>query len=47
MLVVTEIMSRSAWKYGAHAYRHLFWEAGTMLANLVALAASARLGPAC
>lgn len=45
VLVVTGIMSRSAWKYGARAYRHLFWDAGTMLANLVALAASAHLGP--
>ncbi|MGO9791821.1 MAG: SagB family peptide dehydrogenase [Solirubrobacteraceae bacterium] len=45
VLVVTGIMSRSAWKYGARAYRHVFWDAGTMLANLVALASSARLGP--
>ena len=45
VFVVTGIMSRSAWKYGARAYRHMFWDAGTMLANLIALAASARLGP--
>ncbi len=45
VLVVTGIMSRSAWKYGARAYRHVFWDAGTMLANLVALATSARLDP--
>ncbi len=45
VLVVTGIMSRSAWKYGARAYRHVFWDAGTMLANLLALASSARLGP--
>jgi SagB-type dehydrogenase family enzyme len=45
VLLVTGILWRSAWKYGARAYRHLFWDAGTMLANLLALAASARLGP--
>jgi SagB-type dehydrogenase family enzyme len=45
VLLVTGILWRSAWKYGARAYRHLFWDAGTMLANLLALAVSARLGP--
>ncbi|MGO9973344.1 MAG: SagB family peptide dehydrogenase [Solirubrobacteraceae bacterium] len=45
VLVLTGIMSRSAWKYGARAYRHVFWDVGTMLANLLALATSARLGP--
>jgi hypothetical protein len=32
-------MWRTAWKYGERGYRHLFWDAGTMLANLLALAA--------
>jgi hypothetical protein len=40
VLVLTGILWRSAWKYGARAYRHLFWDAGTMLANLLALADS-------
>jgi SagB-type dehydrogenase family enzyme len=40
VLLLSGIMWRSAWKYGARAYRHLFWDAGTMLANLLALAAS-------
>jgi SagB-type dehydrogenase family enzyme len=40
VLILTGILWRSAWKYGARAYRHLFWDAGTMLANLLALAAS-------
>jgi SagB-type dehydrogenase family enzyme len=40
VLVLTGILRRSAWKYGARAYRHLFWDAGTMLANLLALASS-------
>lgn len=39
VLVLTGILWRSAWKYEARAYRHLFWDAGTMLANLLALAA--------
>jgi SagB-type dehydrogenase family enzyme len=38
VLVLTGILWRSAWKYGARAYRHLFWDAGTLLANLLALA---------
>jgi SagB-type dehydrogenase family enzyme len=40
VLVLTGILWRSAWKYGARAYRHLFWDAGTLLANLLALAAA-------
>ena len=30
---------RNAWKYQARAYRHCFWDAGTILANLLAAAA--------
>ena len=40
VLVLTGIMWRTAWKYGLRGYRHLYWDAGTMLANLLALAAS-------
>jgi SagB-type dehydrogenase family enzyme len=40
VLVLTGILWRTAWKYGGRGYRHLFWDAGTMLANLLALAAS-------
>jgi SagB-type dehydrogenase family enzyme len=36
---------RNAWKYRARAYRHSFWDAGTILANLLA-AATARALPA-
>jgi SagB-type dehydrogenase family enzyme len=43
VLVLTGILWRSAWKYQARAYRHLFWDAGTMLANLLSLAAAAGL----
>jgi SagB-type dehydrogenase family enzyme len=38
VLVLTGILWRTAWKYGARGYRHLFWDAGTILANLLELA---------
>lgn len=31
---------RNAWKYRARTYRHAFWDSGTLLANLLALAAA-------
>ena len=34
---------RNAWKYRARAYRHAFWDAGTMIANLLAVAAASAL----
>ncbi len=37
VLALTGILLRTAWKYGARGYRHLFWDAGTMLANLLEL----------
>lgn len=43
VLVLTGILWRTAWKYGARGYRHLWWDAGTMLANLLALAPEARV----
>jgi SagB-type dehydrogenase family enzyme len=42
VLLLTGILWRTAWKYQARGYRHLYWDAGTMLANLLALAASSR-----
>ncbi len=39
-LVLTAIYWRNTWKYQARAYRHLFWDSGTMLANLLASAAA-------
>lgn len=36
---------RNAWKYEARAYRHVFWDGGTLHANLLAVAGSARLEP--
>jgi SagB-type dehydrogenase family enzyme len=37
-LVLTGVPFRTAWKYGERGYRHLFWDAGSMLGNLLALA---------
>jgi SagB-type dehydrogenase family enzyme len=36
---------RNAWKYQARAYRHCFWDAGTLHANLLAAAAAEGLAP--
>jgi SagB-type dehydrogenase family enzyme len=38
VIALTGILWRTAWKYDARGYRHLFWDAGTMLANLLELA---------
>ncbi len=45
-LVLTGIVWRTAWKYGERGFRHLYWDAGTMLANLLAIdpSASVRVG---
>ena len=37
-VVLTGIYWRNTWKYQARAYRHLFWDSGTMVANLLAAA---------
>ncbi len=42
-LVVAGIPWRTAWKYGERGYRHLWWDAGTMLAQTLALAEEAGL----
>lgn len=39
-LVLSGIPWRTTWKYGARGYRHLYWDAGMILANSLALAAS-------
>ena len=44
VLVLSAIFWRSTWKYRARAYRYCFWDAGTMLANLLAAAAAEGLG---
>ena len=37
-LILTAIFWRNAWKYQARAYRHCYWDSGTMLANTLATA---------
>ena len=41
--VLTGIPWRTAWKYGERGFRHLYWDAGTMLANLLAVSEADRL----
>ena len=45
MIVSASTFWRNAWKYQARAYRHCYWDNGTILANLLA-AAAARKTPA-
>lgn len=39
-LILSGLYWRNTWKYEARGYRHLFWDSGTMLANLLAAAAA-------
>lgn len=45
IIVCSSTYWRNAWKYQARAYRHCFWDNGTILANLLA-ASAARKVPA-
>ncbi len=42
-LACTSTFWRNAWKYEARAYRHTYWDSGTVLANLLAVAAPREL----
>jgi hypothetical protein len=42
-VVVTGVPWRTGWKYRERGYRHVYWDAGTMLAQLLAVADSAGL----
>ncbi|HEV2388465.1 MAG TPA: SagB/ThcOx family dehydrogenase [Candidatus Acidoferrales bacterium] len=44
-IISTGTYWRNAWKYGARTYRHFGWDNGTILANLLAMAAAHRLQP--
>jgi SagB-type dehydrogenase family enzyme len=44
-VVLSAIYWRNTWKYQARAYRHLFWDSGTMLANLVGVGVALGLSP--
>jgi SagB-type dehydrogenase family enzyme len=43
VLAQTTTYWRNAWKYQARAYRHAYWDDGTILANLLAVAAGHEL----
>lgn len=44
-LVVTGIPWRTGWRYAERGLRHLYWDAGAMLANTLAVAEDAALAP--
>jgi hypothetical protein len=44
-IVVTGVPWRTGWRYAERGYRHLYWDSGTMLSQLLAVAASAGLQP--
>ena len=45
VLIVTAIYWRNTWKYQARGFRHLFWDSGTMLANVLAASSALDLAP--
>jgi SagB-type dehydrogenase family enzyme len=44
-LVVTGVPWRTSWKYAERGFRHIYWDAGSMLAQTLALAESSGLDP--
>ncbi|GAA4587134.1 SagB-type dehydrogenase family enzyme [Actinoplanes octamycinicus] len=44
-LVVTGVPWRTGWRYAERGWRHLYWDGGTLLAQLTAAADSAGLAP--
>jgi hypothetical protein len=44
-VVVTGVPWRTGWKYRERGYRHVYWDAGTMLAQLLAVPESAGITP--
>lgn len=45
-VVVTGVPWRTGWRYAERGWRHLYWDCGTLLAQLLAAAHSAGLAPA-
>lgn len=43
VLAVTGMPWRTAWKYGPRGFRHLYWDAGMILANLLGIASAAQV----
>jgi hypothetical protein len=44
-LVITGVPWRTGWRYAERGWRHLYWDGGTLVAQLSAAAASANLRP--
>lgn len=44
-LVVTGVPWQTGWRYSERGWRHIFWDAGTMLSQTLAVAEDARLDP--
>ncbi len=44
--MLTSTFWRNAWRYQERTYRHVFWDSGTIMANLLALANARGLDPA-
>jgi hypothetical protein len=44
-MIVTGVPWRTGWRYRERGFRHVYWDAGTMLSQLLALADSAGLAP--
>jgi len=42
-IICTSTFWRNSWKYQSRAYRHTFWDNGTILANLLAVASAYRI----
>ena len=43
VIVTTSVYWRNSWKSQARAYRHAYWDSGTILANLLAVGAAKRV----
>lgn len=43
VMVVTSTFWRNAWRYQERAYRHVYWDLGTTLANVLAVASAAEV----
>ena len=44
-VIVTGVPWRTGWRYRERGYRHIYWDAGTLLSQMLALADSAGLAP--
>jgi SagB-type dehydrogenase family enzyme len=44
-VILTGIFWRNTWKYQARGFRHLYWDSGTMLANMTAAGNTLALAP--